>query len=108
MSTKWWFTFGQGSHERNYVVIKGSYGDARHEMAQRFGALWCGQYSTAEDAGVEKYCLKNLDHQVDNEFLKKLVEMAREYGYAEVRNFVQHCFIEANKTPPTDGELKPL
>lgn len=49
--------------------------------------------------------------QIDTAFLKELVEQARKYGwigdYVEVRDFVQHCFREADKTPPTDAELEP-
>lgn len=49
--------------------------------------------------------------QTDTAFLKELVEQARKYGwdgdYVEVRDFVQHCFREANKTPPTNAKLEP-
>ena len=113
-TNKWWFTFGQDPQPRvnNYVVVEGSFSEAREKIIRRFGTKWCGQYSTAEEAGVEKYCLKNLDDQVNDAFLKKLVETAREYGwdgdYVEVRDFVQRCFQELNKKPPTDEELEPL
>lgn len=110
--TKWWFTFGQAPRVSNYVIIEGSFSEARVKMMRRFGAKWCGQYPTAEEAGVEKYHLKNFDDQVDDAFLKKLVEVARKYGwsgdYVEVRDFVQYCFREASKTPPTDEELEPF
>lgn len=58
---KWWFTFGSGVDDLNrncYIVIKGSYADARIKMIERFGTKWCSQYPTAEEAGVKEFNLK--------------------------------------------------
>ncbi len=81
-------------HVKNVVRLS----KAQIKRMQRFTARRCGRHR-----------LKNLDEDV---FLKKLVKMAREYrhdgDHVEVRDFVQHCFREANKTPPTDEELEPL
>lgn len=64
MSNKWFFTFGfNHAHPNGYVVIEGSFSEARAEMYRRFGAKWSMQYENAEEAGVEKYCLKNLDDE---------------------------------------------
>jgi hypothetical protein len=58
---EWIFTFGGGqthpvtgeSLVNRFVRIAGTdYNDARREMLARFGTHWCGQYDTANDAGV--------------------------------------------------------
>lgn len=58
----WYFTFGAG-HEnaQKYVVIKGTYLDARREMFERFGQKWSHQYASAEDAGVTRWGLEKLE-----------------------------------------------
>ena len=63
------FTFGFGhkhpetgqSLGRMYVIIKGATGEhCRAEMMNRFGRKWAFEYRTPEDAGVERYDLKEL------------------------------------------------
>jgi len=56
---KWWFTFGvdHPQHSMHYVVIEGSWGEARGEMIKRYGHKWSHQYASAEAAGVERYNL---------------------------------------------------
>ena len=57
----WYFTFGFGQpHEHCYTVIFGTYEEARVEMNLRFNRVWCGQYVSAEEAGVEKWKLERL------------------------------------------------
>ena len=58
MSTKWWFTFGSNHvHPNGYVVIEGSFSEARAEMYKRYDREWLMQYPDAEEAGVKKYGL---------------------------------------------------
>lgn len=46
---EWIFTFGCGQeHEGCCVRIKGTYGEARQEMVNRFGMKWAFQYSAKE------------------------------------------------------------
>lgn len=102
MNDKWWFTFGSGPFENYYVIIKGSFSETRVKMTHRFDTKWCGQYSTAEEAGVEKYHLRSLDNQIINRaFLKKLVEMVQEYE-------LSGDYVAVILKPPTDEELEPL
>lgn len=44
---QWWiFTFGGGhAHPGRYVKIRGSYGEARKKMFDKYGDKWCFQYS---------------------------------------------------------------
>ena len=57
----WYFTFGWGQpHQNCYHVIFGTYEEARLEMNLRFNRVWCGQYASAEEAGVAKFGLKQL------------------------------------------------
>ena len=46
---KWVFTFGSGQeHEGHYVIIFGSFNEAREKMIKRFGTQWAFQYSEQE------------------------------------------------------------
>lgn len=57
----WIFTFGCGqAYAGRYEVIHGTFDEAREEMFRRHGEKWSMQYRTPEDAGVEKYGLKEL------------------------------------------------
>ena len=48
-SNEWVFTFGAGQPLEGYCVrIKGTYGEARQKMIDRYGVQWAFQYS-AED-----------------------------------------------------------
>lgn len=45
----WTFTFGFGQeHEGKYVRIKGTFGEAREKMMEKYGDKWAFQYSEAE------------------------------------------------------------
>lgn len=57
----WIFTFGCGqAYAGRYCVIHGTFDEARDEMFRRHGRQWAMQYRTEEEAGVEKYGLKEL------------------------------------------------
>jgi hypothetical protein len=57
----WFFTFGGGhEHPNGYVKIHGTYGSARDEMIRRYGLKWSMQYSSADDAGVERWNLQEV------------------------------------------------
>jgi len=47
-----------------------------------------------------------------DEFLEELVNSARRHGwdgdYVEIRGFVQECFLDHGREPPTDEELEPF
>lgn len=62
----WIFTFGFG-HElageplRNrFVRIRGTFAEARVEMVRRFGQKWAFQYANEEEAGVERFNLREI------------------------------------------------
>lgn len=59
---KWYFTFGFGQlHEGGYHVIETKNSeDARDEMFKRFGTKWSMQYDSAEEAGVERFNLREI------------------------------------------------
>jgi hypothetical protein len=58
----WVFTFGEGqAHRGRYVVIAGTFDDARAEAYRRFGRLWSRQYASREDAGVARFGLVPLE-----------------------------------------------
>lgn len=45
----WIFTFGSGQqHAGYYVKIKGTFGEARQKMVERYGLKWGFQYSEEE------------------------------------------------------------
>jgi hypothetical protein len=61
-SDVWFFTFGSGQqHQGRYVRIRGRFMQARHRMFEVFGPKWCGQYATAEEAGVDRFGLTELN-----------------------------------------------
>ena len=52
----WVFTFGIGQPlAGRFVVIHGTYGSARDRMVELFGDKWGFQYSSEEEAGVERW-----------------------------------------------------
>ena len=56
---EWIFTFGVGQpHAGRFVRITGAWAEARGEMLKRFGQAWSMQYRSEEDAGVERWGLK--------------------------------------------------
>ena len=62
----WIFTFGFG-HElageplRNrFVRIWGSHAEARAKMVRRFGQKWAFQYASEDEAGVDRYNLREI------------------------------------------------
>ena len=59
----WFFTFGAEipALEHKYVVIHGTWLEARQKMHALFKHRWCSQYDSAEDAGVDKYHLTELE-----------------------------------------------
>lgn len=77
----WYFTFGAGHrahallhHDRivteelgdgfrldnRYVILHGTYDEARRRMEKIFGLVWSAVYPNAEEAGVEEYGLTEL------------------------------------------------
>lgn len=63
----WFFTFGSGieePHRMRFVRIRGTQQGARQRMFDIYGDRWCGQYQSADDAGVEKFGLIELDPYV--------------------------------------------
>ena len=56
------FTFGFGQpHEGKYFVIKAKTKDkCRKKMFELFGQKWSMQYNNEEEAGVERFGLKEL------------------------------------------------
>jgi hypothetical protein len=65
---EWIFTFGSGhvhpeTGERLancYVRVPGDINSARAAMVERFGLKWAFQYATPEEAGVERYGLREI------------------------------------------------
>ena len=66
---EWIFTFGSGhvhpdTGERLancYVRVPGDINSSREAMLRRFGQKWAFQYKTPEQAGVERYHLREID-----------------------------------------------
>lgn len=57
----WFFTFGSGhAHPNGYVKIHGTFGEARDAMFARFGPKWCMQYGSADEAGVSRWNLREV------------------------------------------------
>lgn len=49
MEQYWIFTFGAGQeHGGKYVRIKGTYGEAREKMCNKYGNKWAFQYPEEE------------------------------------------------------------
>ena len=46
----WWvFTFGSGQeHAGKYVLIQGTFNEARTKMVERYGTKWAFQYSSKD------------------------------------------------------------
>lgn len=69
MDEQWIFTFGFGHYHpetgerlaNRYVVIPGTFNEARRTMALKFGTQWSMQYASKEEAGVETYGLRELE-----------------------------------------------
>lgn len=60
-SQRWYFTFQQISPWKDhFMVIEGSYLNARREMFRRFNSHWSMQYGSALKAGVEEFNLTEL------------------------------------------------
>lgn len=59
---KYYFTFGFGQvHANCYTVIEAENSEeARREMTIRWGRKWSMQYNSAEEAGVERFNLKEI------------------------------------------------
>lgn len=59
---KYYFTFGFGQpHENCYHVIEANNSvEARAKMFERFSDKWAFQYESAEEAGVEKFGLREI------------------------------------------------
>lgn len=50
----WCFTFGYGQeYAGHYVKVKGTYGEARQKMFDKYGDKWCFQYSEDEWSEME-------------------------------------------------------
>ena len=60
-SREWIFTFGCGQPNANcFVRITGTYISARAEMMLRYGSRWSMQYASEEEAGVQRFDLREL------------------------------------------------
>lgn len=59
---KFYFTFGCGQAYENcyHVIDANNEAEAREEMFRRFGNKWSMVYKSAEEAGVEKYNLREI------------------------------------------------
>ena len=58
----WFFTFGSAhAHPNGYVRIHGTFVTARDTMFKRYGAKWAFQYPTAEQAGVYRWNLTEVE-----------------------------------------------
>lgn len=57
----WYFTFGCAHfHANEYVVVHGTFEEARDQMIEWFGTHWSMQYGSAEEAGIDKWKLTEL------------------------------------------------
>ena len=55
MAKKWWFTFGSGQANTDYVTIEApTYELANAAMRKLYGQRWRAQYDSAEAAGVAR------------------------------------------------------
>lgn len=60
----WYFTFGVGRRfggRNGYVKINGTYDVARQSMIAMFDYDWSHQYASADDAGVDRFNLVEVD-----------------------------------------------
>ena len=57
----WYFTWGFGYEYPNcYYIIHGTFGSARERMFEVFGPKWAFQYRSADEAGVDRFNLKEI------------------------------------------------
>lgn len=87
----WYFTFGSGQFDPEtgvplvcrYVVIHGTYRQARDQMVARWGTNWSFQYDSAESAGVAQFHLvrQSMDRLADR--LRAVMGLMREMKTAE-------------------------
>jgi hypothetical protein len=58
----YYFTFGsEHAHPQGFVKLFGTFGSTRAEMVRRYGLKWSMQYETAEQAGVKRWELYDVD-----------------------------------------------
>lgn len=58
---EWYFTFGWGQpHQNCYTVFYGTFAEAREKMFDKYGRTWCMQYSSKEEAGVDRFGLTEI------------------------------------------------
>lgn len=69
---EWWiFTFGWGMpHGGKYVKIKGTYGEARQKMCDKYGTQWAFQYSEKEWEDMKNDPKRFWDMEVELEVIK--------------------------------------
>jgi len=108
----------KGLQKTNEYVLKleAQVATLKAQLAAQVEGVFLEDLDYSHDAFKKKQ-VDELPHlikqQVDQEFLKELVEQARKYGspndfyYNYVVEFVEWCFEQAGKTPPTDEELEP-
>lgn len=54
---KWYFTFGCGQLLHNhYIIINGSFSEARKKMYEQFGSCWSNQYSESQWKQEDNLC----------------------------------------------------
>lgn len=71
MTVKRTFTFGQGQELGGYGLLRDHYVEIEGEtidhcrvtMLNHFGRNWSMDYASPEEAGVERFNLKELDHK---------------------------------------------
>ena len=58
----WYFTFGFGHtpNQNGYIVLRGTCKSTYDEMHRRYGDKWAFQYRSAEDAGVDRFGLRQI------------------------------------------------
>ncbi len=57
----WCFTFcGYHTHHTGYVIIRGTWTEARTKMFDEFGTHWGFQYTSKEEAEVDRWGLKEV------------------------------------------------
>ena len=61
---KYYFTFGfdQGNNHCYIIIEAENREEARRKMCRRFGSQWGFQYDSAEEAGVEKFNLREIKY----------------------------------------------
>jgi len=57
----WYFTFGHGHRQQGcYTVFYGTADEAYEKMMMKHGPKWSHQYSSEEEAGVERFNLREI------------------------------------------------